>query len=99
MWGQISAWTLRSAATLSPKNPTSWKKSPTDLNVHAEICPHIEGWVDVDQLEAALLFDLLAQRAVLQAGEDELIVAPAEFVRPALELASAFVQIEQAQLQ
>ena len=37
-----------------------------DLDVHGEIRAHVEGRVDVDQLEAALLFDLLAQRAVLQ---------------------------------
>jgi hypothetical protein len=37
-----------------------------DLDIHAEIRAHVEGRVDVDQLEAALLLDLLAQRAVLQ---------------------------------
>ena len=54
-----------------------------DLDVHAEVGAHVEGRVDVDELDAALLLDLLAQRAVLQAGEDELVVAPDELVGPA----------------
>ena len=37
-----------------------------DLDVHREIRAHVKGRVDVDQLETTLLFDLLAQRAVLQ---------------------------------
>jgi len=40
--------------------------------------------INVDQLEAALLLDLFAHRAILQTGEDELVVAPDELVRPAL---------------
>jgi hypothetical protein len=37
-----------------------------DFNVHREVCAHVEGRVDVDELDAALPFDLLAQRAVLK---------------------------------
>ena len=37
-----------------------------DLDVHREIRAHVEGRVDVDELQPALLLDLLAQRAVLQ---------------------------------
>ena len=66
-----------------------------DLDVHAEVGPHIEGRVDVDQLDAPLSLDLLAQRAVLEAGEDQLVVAPDELVGPALELPPPLVHIEQ----
>ncbi|MBT9177523.1 MAG: hypothetical protein DDT20_01857 [Firmicutes bacterium] len=37
-----------------------------NLNVHGKIRAHVKGRVDVDQLQAALLLDLLAQRAVFQ---------------------------------
>ena len=63
-----------------------------DLDVHGKIRAHIEGRVDVDQLETALLFDLLAQRAVFQDGEDQLVVSPDQLVGPALELAAAVVK-------
>ena len=54
-----------------------------DLDVHGEVGADVEGRVDVDELDAALRFDLLAQRTVLEAGEDELVVAPDELVGPA----------------
>ena len=41
---------------------------------------------------AAVGFDLLAHGAVLQAGEDELVVAPNELVRPAGHLATSEVE-------
>ena len=69
-----------------------------DLDVHGEIGAHVKGRVDVDQLEAALLFDLLAQRAVLEDGEDQLVVAPDELVGPALESGGRGV-IKQTELQ
>ena len=47
-------------------------------DVHAEVGPDVEGGGDVDQLDAPLSLDLLAQRAVLEAGEDQLVVAPDE---------------------
>ena len=63
-----------------------------DLDVHAEIGADIEGRVDVDQLEAAGVLDLLAQRAALQRREDQLVVAPDELVGPALQLTPARVE-------
>ena len=66
-----------------------------DLDVHAEVGADVEGRVDVDQLDAAVGLDLLAQRAVLEAGQDELVVAPDELVGPAVELAAAGVPVEQ----
>jgi hypothetical protein len=65
-----------------------------DLDVHGEVCAHIEGRVDVDQLQPALLFDLLAQRAVLEAGQDQLVVAPDQLVGPTLELTAPAIKIE-----
>ena len=50
-------------------------------DVHAEVGPDVEGRVDVDQLDPSLSLDLLAQRAVLEAGEDQLVVAPDELAR------------------
>jgi len=41
---------------------------------------------------------LLAQGTVFERGEDQLVVAPDEFVGPALELAAALVQAEQEPL-
>ena len=70
-----------------------------DLDVHTEIRADIEGRVDVDQLDAALGFDLLTQRAVLERRQDQLVVTPDQLVRPALELAAAAVEVEEAKLQ
>src|ERR1017187_4063263 len=47
-----------------------------NLDVHAEIRTHVEGRVNVDQLEAAGLLNLAAECAALEGGEDELVVAP-----------------------
>ena len=63
-----------------------------DLDVHGEVRADVEGWVDVDELEAAGVLDLAAQRAGLEGGEDELVVAPDEFVGPALGLAAGGVE-------
>ena len=63
-----------------------------DLDVHAEVRADVEGRVNVDELEAAGVLDLAAERAGLEGGEDELVVAPDEFVGPALDLAAARVQ-------
>ena len=63
-----------------------------DLDVHAEIRAHVEGRVDVDQLEAAGVLDLPAQRARLEGRQDQLVVAPDELVGPALELPAAAVE-------
>ena len=59
-----------------------------NLDVHAEVRAHVEGRVNVDELEAAGVLDLAAQRAALEGGEDELVVAPDEFVGPALASAA-----------
>jgi hypothetical protein len=64
-------------------------------DVHPEISADVERGVDVDELEAALALDLVAQRAVLQAGEDQLVVAPDELVGPAFELPAAGVEVEE----
>jgi len=58
----------------------------TDLDVHREVRPDIEGRIDVDHLDAALFFDLFPEGSVLQAGEDQLVVAPDQLIRPAFEL-------------
>jgi hypothetical protein len=63
-----------------------------DLDVHGEVGADVEGWVDVDEFEAAGLLDLLAEGAGLEGGEDELVVAPDEFVGPALDLPAAPVE-------
>jgi hypothetical protein len=52
----------------------------------------VEGRIDVDQLQAALFFDFIAERAVLEAGENELVVAPDELIGPPLGLAPAGVE-------
>jgi hypothetical protein len=70
-----------------------------DLDIHREIRADIERRIDIDQFEAALLFDLLAQGAVLERRQDELVVAPDELVGPALELAAARVGGEEVRLQ
>jgi len=69
-----------------------------NLDVHGEIRAHVKGRINVDQLEAALLLDFFAQRAVLEGGEDELVVAPDQLVRPTLQLASALVRGEDVHL-
>ena len=58
-----------------------------DLDVHGEIRADIEGRVNVDELEAAGILDLTAERAALERGEDEL-------VRPAFEMPAAHVETE-----
>ncbi len=68
-----------------------------DLDVHGEIRAHVEGWIDVDQLDAAVLLDLLPHRTILERREDELIVAPDELVRPTRLLPAP--EIEQLTLQ
>ena len=67
------------------------------LNIHTEISADIEGRVDVDQFDAALIFNLFSQWSVLQAGEDEFVIPPYKFIRPALQLAPA--QVEEVHLQ
>ena len=37
-----------------------------NLNIHAEIRAHVKGRIDVDELEAARLYNLLAQRSGLE---------------------------------
>jgi len=63
-----------------------------DLDVHGEVRADVEGRVDVDELEAAGVLDLAAERAGLEGGEDELVIAPDELVGPALGLAAGGVE-------
>jgi hypothetical protein len=65
-----------------------------DLDVHAEVRAHVEGRVDVDELEAARVFDLATERATFERGKNELVVAPDEFVGPAFDLPPADVEAE-----
>ena len=68
------------------------KRLAADLDVHAEVGAHVERRVDVDQLQAAGVLDLPAQRAALERRENQLVVAPDELVGPALQLAAASVE-------
>ena len=65
-----------------------------DLDVHAEVRAHVEGRVDVDELEATSLFDLASKRPGLEGRKNELVVAPDEFVGPALDLPPTHVEAE-----
>lgn len=65
-----------------------------DLDVHGEIGADVEGRIDVNEFEATGVLDLLAEGAGFEGGEDELVIAPDEFVAPALELAAAGVDGE-----
>ena len=65
-----------------------------DLDVHAEVRAHVEGRVDVDELQASGVFDLAAERAALEGRKNQLVVAPDEFVGPALDLPPAHVEAE-----
>jgi len=62
-----------------------------NLNVHREVRPDIEGRIDVDQLDTALFLDLFPEGSVLQAGEDELVVASDQLVRPACKLPAPLI--------
>ena len=55
-----------------------------DLDVHRKVRAHVKRRVNVNQLEPALFFNLLTQRAILQRREDQLVVAPDELIRPTL---------------
>jgi hypothetical protein len=68
------------------------KSLAADLDVHAEVRADIERRVDVDELQAACVLDLSAERSAFQGGEDEFVVAPDELVGPALELATIGVE-------
>ncbi len=63
-----------------------------DLDVHGEVRADVEGRVDVDELQPTGVLDLAAQRTGLEGGEDELVIAPDEFVGPALGLAAGGVE-------
>ena len=63
-----------------------------DLDVHGEVRADVEGRIDVDEFQAAGVLDLAAQGTGFERGEDELVVAPDKFVRPALGLAAGGVE-------
>ena len=65
-----------------------------DLDGHAEVRADVEGWIDVDELEAAGVFDLAAKCAGLQGGKNELVVALDQLVGPTLHLPPARVETE-----
>lgn len=65
-----------------------------DFDVHGEVRADIEGRVDIDEFEAAGVFDLTAERAGFERRENQLVVAPDEFVGPAFDLASAHAEAE-----
>ena len=80
-------------------SPVPVGDSPTgttaaNLDVHAEVRAHVKGRLNVDELQPAGLFDLAAERAAFEGREDELVVAPDEFVGPALDLPAAGVQAQ-----
>ncbi|MGE3900841.1 MAG: hypothetical protein AB7G48_03330 [Nitrospiraceae bacterium] len=71
---------------------------PADLDIHAEVRTHVEGRVDIDEPQAAGLLDLAAERPGLERRENQLVVAPDELIRPALDLPPAHVEIQLAVL-
>jgi hypothetical protein len=76
----------------------SFSATAADLDVHAEVGPDVEGRVDVDQLDAPLSLDLLAQRPVLEARQNQLVSPPDQLVGPALELPPPVVHRKQQRL-
>ena len=68
------------------------KSLATDFNVHAEVSADIEGWVDVYQLQSASVLDLLSEGTCLERRKNQLVVAPDEFIGPALDLPTARVE-------
>ena len=65
-----------------------------DFDIHGEVGADVEGRVNVDEFEAAGVFDLAAEGTALERGEDEFVIAPDELVGPALDLASAQIEAE-----
>jgi hypothetical protein len=59
---------------------------PANFNGVAEVGPNGKWWIDINEFEAAFGFDLFAQGAVGEAGKDEFVVAPNQFIVPALAL-------------
>ena len=53
------------------------------LDFHREVCSYIEWWIDIDELDPSVCFDLLSEWSVFQAREYELVISPDELVRPA----------------
>ena len=73
------------------------RRFAADFDVEAEVGADGEGRVNIDELQPALGFDVQAQGAVGEAGEDELVVAPDELVGPALELPPPEVGLEEGE--
>lgn len=65
---------------------------PTDLGLVAKIRPDGEGWVDVHEFQPTFHLDLPPQRAVGKGREDQLIIAPDQFVVPAGTLVALVVE-------
>ncbi len=71
-----------------------WKVSPPISMSMLKSAPMSKGGVNVDELEAAGVLDLAAERAGFERRENQFVVAPNEFIRPAFELASANIKPE-----
>ncbi len=70
----------------------------SDLHLHREVSTHIERWIDIDELDPSCLLYLSSHRSVSQTREYELVISPDELVRPARELSSLVIDIEQTSL-
>ena len=69
-----------------------------DLHLHREVSTHIERWIDIDELDPSRFLYLSPHRSVSQTREYELVISPDELVRPACELSSLIIDIEQTPL-
>ena len=63
-----------------------------NLNVHAEIRAHVKRRVNIDELQTACVLNLPPQRTRLERSENQLVVAPNQLVRPALDMAARQVE-------
>jgi hypothetical protein len=74
------------------KNKFAVRIELTDFSVYYTQGAHVEGRVYVDQLQTAGVLDLLAKSARLQRRQDQLVVAPDQFIRPAPQLTAPTVE-------
>lgn len=81
-----------------PPDKGGYRGIAPHFDVHRKVGPHVERRIDVDELQAALRLEFLAQRPVLQRRQDQFVVAPDEFIRPPLELPAAGIRREERQL-
>ena len=86
------------SAGRTPPDEGGYRGVAPHFDVHRKVGPHVERRIDVDELQAALRLEFLAQRPVLQRRQDQFVVAPDEFIRPPLELPAAGIRQEERQL-